>query len=212
MIRGWALSNEMSVKLISQALNKALERRHHPQIHHSDRGGQYLADTYCQKLKTIGCRISMTDRAKPWQNPYIESTISRINDEYIIDSEYHDVHDAYQQLGYVLDVVYKEWLMGKVTHAANHLTVDEIDEKTKNCDQPFFHILMLLYKMQIGINICFLHVILKALRRISVAPDSWQCLRVTKCTSYTTFSVRSTNSVKSTFDPQNPRFLNPCVD
>ena len=29
-------------------------------------------------------------------------------DEYIIDSEYHDVHDAYQQLGYVLDVVYNE--------------------------------------------------------------------------------------------------------
>ncbi len=114
-----------------------------------------MADTYCQKLKTIGCRISMTDRAKPWQNPYIESTISRIKDEYIIDSEYHDVHDAYQQLGYVLDVVYKEWLMGKVTHAANHLTVDEIDEKTKNCDQPFFHILMLLYKMQIGITFAF---------------------------------------------------------
>ena len=83
MIRGWALSNEMSVKLISQALNKALERRHHPQIHHSDRGGHYMADTYCQKLKTIGCRISMTDRAKPWQNPYIESTIGRIKDEYI---------------------------------------------------------------------------------------------------------------------------------
>jgi transposase InsO family protein len=108
MIRGWALSNEMSVKLIAQALNKALERRHHPQIHHSDRGGQYIADTYCQKLKTICCRISMTDRAKPWQNPYIESTIGRIKDEYIIDSEYHDVHNAYQQLGYVLDVVYNE--------------------------------------------------------------------------------------------------------
>ena len=98
----------MSVKLLSEALNKALARQHRPQIHHSDRGGQYIADKYCQKLRVIPCSISMTDRAKPWQNPYIESTIGRIKDEYIVDSEYHDFHDAYNQLCPVLDVVYNQ--------------------------------------------------------------------------------------------------------
>ena len=107
-IRGWALSKEMSVKLLSEALRKALARQHRPQIHHSDRGGQYIAEKYCQQLRAIPCRISMTDRAKPWQNPYIESTIGRLKDEYIVDSEYQDFHDAYRQLCPVLDVVYNQ--------------------------------------------------------------------------------------------------------
>ena len=50
----------------------------------------------------------MTDRGKPWQNPYVESTIGRIKDEYIVDSEYQDFHDAYRQLSPVLDVVYNQ--------------------------------------------------------------------------------------------------------
>ena len=107
-IRGWALSKEMSVKLLSEALRKALGRQHRPQIHHSDRGGQYFAEKYCQQLRAISCRISMTERAKPWQNPYIESTIGRLKDEYIVDSEYQDFHDAYRQLSPVLDVVYNQ--------------------------------------------------------------------------------------------------------
>ena len=50
----------------------------------------------------------MTDRAKPSQNPYIESTIGRIKDVYISDYEYHDFHAAYHQLCSVVDVVYNQ--------------------------------------------------------------------------------------------------------
>ena len=107
-IRGWELSKNMSVNLLYGALRKALARQHRPQIHHSDRGGQYIAEKYCQQLRAIACRISMTDRGKPWQNPYVESTIGRIKDEYIVDSEYQNFHDAYNQLSLVLDVVYNQ--------------------------------------------------------------------------------------------------------
>ncbi|MDE0187318.1 MAG: integrase core domain-containing protein, partial [Candidatus Poribacteria bacterium] len=65
-------------------------------------------EKYCQQLRAIACRISMTDRGKPWQNPYVESTIGRIKDEYIVDSEYQNFHDAYNQLSLVLDVVYNQ--------------------------------------------------------------------------------------------------------
>ena len=98
----------MSVNLLSGALRKALARQHRPQIHHSDRGGQYIAEKYCQQLRAIACRISMTDRGKPWQNPYVESTIGRIKDEYMVDSEYQNFRDAYNQLSPVLDVVYNQ--------------------------------------------------------------------------------------------------------
>ena len=37
---------------------------------------------------------------------YIESTIGRIKEEYILDEEYLDFPQAYQHLSYVLDVAY----------------------------------------------------------------------------------------------------------
>ena len=39
---------------------------------------------------------------------YVESNIGRLKDEYIVDSEYQDFHDAYRQLCPVLDVVYNQ--------------------------------------------------------------------------------------------------------
>ena len=106
MVRGWSLERDMSVKLIDQTLDKALATGHQPEIHHSDRGGQYIAKSYCRRLVAMGCRISMTDRGKPWENPYIESTIGRIKDEYIFDEEYIDFQDAYEHLSHVLNAVY----------------------------------------------------------------------------------------------------------
>ena len=106
MVRGWSLEREMSVKLIDQALDKALAKGHQPEIHHSDRGGQYITNSYCQRLREIGCQISMSGRGKPWQNPFIEITIGRIKDEYILDEEYIDFHQAYDHLCHVLDWEY----------------------------------------------------------------------------------------------------------
>jgi transposase InsO family protein len=106
MIRGWSLERDMSVKLIDQALDKALAKGHQPEIHHSDQGGQYIASSYCQRLWGMSCRISMAGRAKPWENPFIESTIGRIKDEYVLDEEFTDFQQAYEHLCYVLDEAY----------------------------------------------------------------------------------------------------------
>ncbi len=122
MIRGWSLERDMSVKLIDQALDKALATGHQPLIHHSDQGGQYIAHSYCQRLEGIDCRISMTDRGKPWENPYIESAIGRIKDEYILDEEYLDFQQAYRHLRQILSVVYNHQRphssLGNLTPAA----------------------------------------------------------------------------------------------
>ena len=106
MVRGWSLERDMSVKLIDQALDKALTKGYQPSIHHSDRGGQYIANSYCQRFREMGCEISMAGRGKPWQNPFIESTIGRIKDEYILDEEYLHFQQAYEHLRYVLDEAY----------------------------------------------------------------------------------------------------------
>ena len=67
MIQGWSLERDMSVKLINQALDKALAKGISPEIHHSDHGGQYVAQSYCDRLIALDCQISMAGKGKPWE-------------------------------------------------------------------------------------------------------------------------------------------------
>ena len=133
MIRGGSLERDMSVKLIDQALDKALAKGHLPEIHHSDQGGQYVANNYCQRLEGMGCRISMAGRAKPWQNPYIESTIGRIKDEYILDEEFTDFQQAYEHLRHVLDWAYNH---ERPHSSLGYLTPAEFERNISHISAP----------------------------------------------------------------------------
>ena len=61
-IIGWHFSESMDETLIEKALDMALERRHVKPglIVHSDRGVQYRAQRYIDRLSKEGCRISMS--------------------------------------------------------------------------------------------------------------------------------------------------------
>ena len=59
MIRGWELARSMSVKLIDRALDKALAKGGCPEVHHSDHGGQYIAQSYCDRLVSHNLIFSM---------------------------------------------------------------------------------------------------------------------------------------------------------
>ncbi len=106
MIRGWELAKDMSVKLIDQALDKALAKGGCPEIHHSDHGGQYIAKSYCEKLISLNCQISMADKGKPWENPHVESAIGHLKDELVWLEEYTAFQQAYESLSHFLDIVY----------------------------------------------------------------------------------------------------------
>lgn len=105
-IRGWEFAGEMSVKLIDQALDKALDNGVSPEIHHSDHGGQYIAKGYCDRLIALNCQISMAGKGKPWENPYVESAIGHLKDELVWVEEFTDFEHAYSMLSHFLDVVY----------------------------------------------------------------------------------------------------------
>lgn len=106
MIRGWELAMSMSVTLIDRALDKALDKGRCPEIHHSDHGGQYIATSYCDRLVSLNCQISMADKGKPWENPYVESAIGHLKDELVWVDEFTDFQQAYSALSHFLDVVY----------------------------------------------------------------------------------------------------------
>lgn len=124
MIRGWSLEREMSVKLIDQALNKALAKGVSPEIHHSDHGGQYAAKGYCDRLIALDCQISMAAKGKPWENPFIESAIGHLKDELVWLEEYVDFQQAYQSLSHFLTVTYNH----QIPHSSlGYLTPAEFD-------------------------------------------------------------------------------------
>ena len=106
MICGWRLSDRSGQSLTQDALNKALRAYPAPQIHHSDRGGQYAAKVYVQQLQAAGTQISMAARGKPSENGYAERVIRTIKEEEVLRSDYQSLEEAQQQIGHFIDEVY----------------------------------------------------------------------------------------------------------
>ena len=84
-IIGWHFSESMDETLIEKALDMALERRHVKPglIVHSDRGVQYRAQRYIDRLSKEGCRISMSRKGNCWDNAPMESFFGRLKVELI---------------------------------------------------------------------------------------------------------------------------------
>jgi len=123
-IRGWHLGRSLDQSLTLEALLKALESAHHPEIHHSDQGVQYAATEYTELLHSQGVRISMAEVGEPTQNGFAERLMRTIKEEEVDLSDYQDYHHAHQQIGQFLEHVY----MRKRVHSSlNYLTPAEFE-------------------------------------------------------------------------------------
>ena len=82
-IVGWAVSDRLTEELTLKALDQALAQRR-PRaglLHHSDRGSQYAARAYRQRLARHGLRASMSRRGDCWDNAPVESFFSSLKTE-----------------------------------------------------------------------------------------------------------------------------------
>ena len=71
---GWAISKRIDTELCSAALQMALkDRPARGCIHHSDRGVQYASAEYVALLRQHGLQISMSRKANPYDNAFMES-------------------------------------------------------------------------------------------------------------------------------------------
>lgn len=52
-----------------------------PQIFHSDQGTEFMAKVCTDYLESFGIKVSVSDKASPWQNGYQESFFGRFKDE-----------------------------------------------------------------------------------------------------------------------------------
>jgi len=80
-IVGYQVSDHMRATANVQALQMALSKHPPPEVHHSDRGSQYIYKDYISLLKKQGSQISMALSAQ--DNAYAERINRTIKEEYI---------------------------------------------------------------------------------------------------------------------------------
>lgn len=86
-IVGWRVSSSMSAQLPLDALEMAIFSRRPDEltglIHHSDRGVQYLAISYTERLDEIGAMRSVGSRGDAYDNALAENTVGLFKTELI---------------------------------------------------------------------------------------------------------------------------------
>lgn len=82
-IIGWAMEEQMTTTLTLKALEMALQQRPVSVglLHHSDRGSQYGAMAYQQRLAARGIRCSMSRPGNCWDNAVVESFFATLKTE-----------------------------------------------------------------------------------------------------------------------------------
>ena len=107
-IVGWAVDTGSGETLISDALDMALSRREVEKnlIVHSDRGVQYRANCYQDKLLKHGCRISMSRKGNCWDNAAMESFFSRLKVELIFAEKFSTIEQAKSAIFEYIEIFY----------------------------------------------------------------------------------------------------------
>jgi putative transposase len=100
-IVGWAVSARHNAKLVTDALLDALDKYSAPDIVHSDQGSEYASEENLALLEVAGIKVSMSDKASPWQNGYKESFYSEFK------LELGDPN-AYETLGQLIEAIARQ--------------------------------------------------------------------------------------------------------
>lgn len=105
---GWNIGRRLDDELSKGALGKALDARpvRPGLIHHSDRGLQYASRSYTDLLRCHGIAISMSRSGNPYDNAKAESFMKTLKYEEVYLSEYLDLEDARESIGYFIEQVY----------------------------------------------------------------------------------------------------------
>jgi putative transposase len=99
-IVGYAISRRIDARLTLAALDAAIGARHPPPgcIHHSDRGSQYAALSYRDRLAAAGLVGSMGRRGNPYDNAMAESLMKTLKVEGVYPMDFETFEDVAAQL------------------------------------------------------------------------------------------------------------------
>jgi len=110
-IVGWAMGDQLTTELTITALEMALQRRGAAVglLHHSDRGSQYAAIPYQQRLMTFGIRCSMSRPGNCWDNAVVESFFATLKTELLHGQRYDTRRAAQAEIFEYLEAFYNRF-------------------------------------------------------------------------------------------------------
>ena len=116
-IVGWAMDAQLTTTLTLTALEMALRHRRVSAglLHHSDRGSQYGAALYQQRLVAFGIRCSMSRPGNCWDNAVVESFFATLKTELFHGHQYLTHEQARTEIF--------EYLEGFYNRARRHSTL-----------------------------------------------------------------------------------------
>ena len=108
MIVGWSMSSRMTRRLVLDALEMAVGRRH-PEaglLHHSDRGSQCACGDYQKAIRAYGMICSMSRKGDCWDNAPMESFFHTLKTELIHHRDYRTRWEAKTDIFEYIEVFY----------------------------------------------------------------------------------------------------------
>ena len=99
-IVGYAMSRRIDARLTLAALDAAIALRQPPPgcVHHGDRGSQYAAEKYRDRLREAKLIGSMGRRGNPYNNAMMESLMKTLKVEGVYPLEFETADDVAEQL------------------------------------------------------------------------------------------------------------------
>jgi len=107
-IVGWSAGPRMKTALPLEALNRAIALRRPPPglMHHSDRGSQYCAYEYRDRLSDIGAVPSMSGKGNCYDNAVVETFFKTLKSELVWRVTFHTRQQALSEIGQYIDGFY----------------------------------------------------------------------------------------------------------
>jgi len=108
---GWGTSHTLEQGVVHQALEMALGQRSRREddsnlLLHSDRGSQYAASAYQERLREQGITCSMSRRGNCWDNAPLESFFATLKKELVHRERYQTREQATASLFHYIEVFY----------------------------------------------------------------------------------------------------------
>jgi transposase InsO family protein len=116
MVIGWSMASSLEQTLVGDALDMALRRRVSGEVFgertaadllfHSDRGSQYAAHDYQERLQQKGIVCSMSRKGNCWDNAPVESFFATLKKELVHRQTYQTREQARVSLFHYIEVFY----------------------------------------------------------------------------------------------------------
>jgi putative transposase len=108
MVVGWSMAEDMTSRLVVDALEMAVQRRLPGEdlLAHSDRGSQYASDHYQRLLGQHGITCSMSRKGDCWDNAPMESFFASLKKELVHGVDFATRAEARAELFEYIEVFY----------------------------------------------------------------------------------------------------------